>query len=386
MAIALRLVSRRAPVPYPVLLAAAGILVGLLPDIHRGTPSADLILLAFVPGLVFEATLGLDLENLRHNLTAVVLLASLGVAMTVVGVGGLSHLWLGFAWGPAMLLGAIVAPTDPIAVTALLRRLHGPARLTALLEGESLFNDGTGIAVFSAVLGALLSTGGFSAGGTLLRFLLITFGGAAIGLAVGAASLLLRRFVHEREVAILLSLLVAYGSYLAADVSHTSGVVAVVAAGLLVGWRRRSEPRAATTAVLEFWEVLAFVLNAVLFVLIGTVVPTQAVVRAAPLVLVAFLIMLAVRAAPAYLILGIVDPLRRRLPWRWRHLVFWGGIRGALSIALALSVAGRPGIPADISTVAYGVVLLSLIVQGGLVGPVAALLRVGRAVPAPEPA
>jgi CPA1 family monovalent cation:H+ antiporter len=151
VATTLRLVSRTTPtVPYPVLLAVGGIVIGLLPGVRIPTIGPDLILLAFVPGLVFEASLSLDLEELWRRVVPISLLATLGVLLTVIVVGALAHFGLGLDWGSGILLGAIVAATDPIAVVNLLRQVGAPVGLKAILEGESLFNDGTGVAIFSS--------------------------------------------------------------------------------------------------------------------------------------------------------------------------------------------------------------------------------------------
>src|SRR6266853_698574 len=193
IATVLGLVSKRARfVPYPVVLALAGVLVGILPGTPLPRIGADLLLVAFVPGLVFEAALTLDLAELRRRLLPVGLLVTVGVALTVVLIGALTHLLVGFSWADGMLIGAILAATDPIAVVTLLRRVAAPAGLTAILEGESLLNDGTGVAAFSAVLGTIVS-GSPSATDAAFRFLELAAGGAIVGLAVGFALLRTRR-------------------------------------------------------------------------------------------------------------------------------------------------------------------------------------------------
>src|SRR4030081_663966 len=185
LATVLGLVSKRARLlPYPVVLAAAGVVVGLLPGGQLTHIGADVILLAFVPGLVFEAALTLDLPELRRRLLPVSLLATAGVALTVLLIGTLTHLALGFSWASGMLLGSILAATDPIAVVTLLRQLKAPAGLAAILEGASLFHNGTDVATLSVVVATILA-GHPSFGDATVRFAAITAGGAVIGVAVG---------------------------------------------------------------------------------------------------------------------------------------------------------------------------------------------------------
>ena len=375
VATGLRLLSRTTPtVPFPVLLAVGGVLIGLVPGLRLPPVGPDLILLAFVPGLVFEATLSLDLAELWRRVLPVSLLATVGVFLTVVLIGAMAHYGLGLDWASGFLLGAIVAPTDPIAVVTLLRQLGAPRGLEAILDGESLFNDGTGVAVFAAVLGTIV-TGHPSLLDAGLRFVYVTGGGLVVGIVVGAAAVVLLRRVGEAELEILVTLVLAYGSYLAADVVRASGVVAVVAAGLVVARHGSRTGRLQGTQLHGFWTLLAFVLNAVLFLVVGVALPGQRLAAVAGLVLGAYLIMLTARAVPVYGLLAVADPGARAIPWRWRHMTMWGGLRGALSVALALSVAAIPGVDPKVSLIAYGMVVLSLVVQGGLLLPVADLLR-----------
>ena len=372
LAAVLRTLSRRGPVPYAVLLAVAGIGVGALPGVPTAQISPDLILLVFIPGLVFQATVSLDLAELRRMLLPVGLLATVGVAVTVLLIGLLTHAWLGLSWTSGMLLGAVLAPTDPIAVVSVLRQTCAPRRLTTMLEGESLFNDGTGVAVFAALVGALGGSG-VSPAGVAGQFFAITLGGAAIGVACGLIGVALLRAQSEAPADILVTIGIAYGAYLAADVAHTSGIVATVAAGLVIAATARRVVLHGNEMT-DFWQLLAFVLNAILFLLIGTALPTRSLLDVAGMVAATFAIVVAARAVPAYLLLLAVSPRARRIPWRWRHMILWSGLRGALSVALALSLTGRSGVDHRVPLIAYGVVVLSLVVQGGPIRPVVARL------------
>ena len=373
-ATALRLLSRTAPtIPYPVLLAVGGIVIGLIPGLRLPPIGPDLILLAFVPGLVFEASLALDLDEMWRRVVPISLLATLGVFLTVMLIGALAHYGLGLDWANGFLLGAIVAATDPIAVVQLLRQVGAPRGLEAILDGESLFNDGTGVAVFSAVLGTILS-GHPSAMDAGLRFTYVTGVGGAIGLAAGAAAVVALRRVREAELEILITLVLAYGAYLAADVVHASGVVSVVAAGIVVARYGSRTGRLQGTQPHGFWNLLAFVLNAILFLLVGVALPAQRLAAVAGLALGAYAIMLVARAVPVYGLLGLAGLKGSSIPWSWKHMTMWGGLRGALSVALALSVATYPQVNPNVAVLAYGMVVLSLVVQGGLLLPIARLL------------
>jgi len=378
LAALLRLVSQRAPAfPYQVILAAAGVVLGLIPGLPLPKIGPDLLLLAFVPGLIFEAALSLDLQELRKQALPIGLLATVGVFIGTLLLALAAHFVFGMDWTASAVLAAIVAATDPVAVVSVLQRLRVPGGLSAILEGESLFNDGTGVAVFTAVL-ASIAGGAFSAGDASIRFLLITVGGTAVGLISGAAAVLLLRRAEEAELEILTTLVAAYGSYLVADLLHFSGVVAVVVAGLVVARYGHGSKEMKGTQLLGFWHLLAFVLNAVLFVLVGSRLPTTQLIHMLPFAAGLYAAMVIVRAVPVYGLLALSDPRAARIKWSWRVLAFWGGLRGALSVALALVVAETPGIDPRVSTVAYGMVVLSLLIQGGLISPLARVLRLSR--------
>jgi len=184
---------------------------------------------------------------------------------------------------------------------------------------------------------------------------------------------------EDAPLEILATLVIAYGSYLAADLIHASGIVAVVAAGVVIARYGSATGKLHGTQLLGFWNLLAFVLNAMLFILVGAALPAWKLLPVAGLVLATFAIMLATRAIPVYGLLAAGAWRSAPIPWAWRHLTFWAGLRGALAVALALSVAGVAQIDSRVATVAYGVVLLSLLVQGGLIAPVTRALGIERA-------
>jgi CPA1 family monovalent cation:H+ antiporter len=359
------LVRRKLPgwlPPYQVVLALFGIAIGLLPGLPHVRLNSGLILALFIPALVFEAALNLNLAALRQVIRPVALLATAGVVISIGVIGTLIHFIVGLSWPGALLLGAILSPTDPIAVVAVVRRSGAPVQLATLLEGESLFNDGTGAAAFIAILAAT-SSGNFSVSDASLTFILLTVAGALIGAVVGLAGAAVVRSTSWAPLEVVLTIVVAYGSYALAAAVGAAAVMAVAAAGVAMArvgrWGRDTE---------RSWARIVLVLSVVLFTLIGLGLPAYSVLGYAIPILLGFAILLASRALPVYL-LGF------GIPHRWRQLMWWGGVRGAISVALALAATGRPGVDSSVPVIAYGIVVLSLIFQGSVIRPVVGLLR-----------
>ena len=348
--------------PYQVVLAVFGIVVGFTPGLPHVRLGSDLILALFVPALVFDAALNLDLTALQQVIRPVALLATVGVVISIGVIGALIHLVVGLAWPGALLLGAILSPTDPIAVVAVIRRSAAPIQLATILEGESLFNDGTGAAAFIAILAAT-SSGHFSVLDAGLHFLVLTGFGALIGSVVGLAGAAIVRRTSWAPLEVTLTIVVAYGSYAIAAALGVAGVMSVVAAGVAMAsvgrWGRDTE---------RSWARLVLLLSVVLFTLIGVGLPAYNVLGAALPILLGFAILVLSRAIPVYL-LGF------GIPARWRQLMWWGGVRGAISVALALAATGQPGVDSSVPVIAYGIVVLSLVFQGSLIRPALGLLR-----------
>jgi monovalent cation:H+ antiporter, CPA1 family len=370
---AVAVVVRFLPLPYESVLALIGVLVGA--TLGRGAlpvVSGDLILFVLLPGLLFEAGFRLRWALLRQNLVAVVALATVGVGLTTAVVGALGHWALGLTVPFAILLGAMVSATDPVATTALVQRLNIPERLRNLFEAESLANDGTGVVVFAIALAA-------TAGATLapasigLDFIRLAGGGVALGLVVGFAISLVTSRIDDVRVELSLTAVAAYGGYLLGTLAGVSGILVVVAAAIVLGNYGRPRGMSARTqeAADIFWDYTAFVLNTIVFVLIGFAVPVRQLLADPLAVLVGIAVALVARAAAVYLLL---PPLRQRIPLRWQHLLVWGGLRGAVATALALSLAGRGDGYEQVRALTYGVVLTSILLQGVTFEPVARLL------------
>jgi len=354
------IVTRRFRLPYTVVLVVAGLLLSLRSRIEFSlTP--QLILSLFLPPLVFEAAFQLSISELRRNLVSILLLAVPGVVLNMLVVGGVVSAGAGIPLGVALVFGALISATDPVSVIAIFRKLGVPKRLEVLLEGESLLNDGTAIVVFQIALAALLS-GHFSLVDGLFDFVVVAGGGVCVGLALGWLMSRLIAGIDDYLVETTLTTVLAFGSYLLAEQLHVSGVLAVVAAGLVIGNTvSQSMSPTTRTVVNNFWEYIAFLANSAVFLLIGLSLDIRLLVndwRAAVWAIVGVLVS---RALAVYL-LPLVG---RDNPWKWRHVLFWGGLRGAIALALALSLTSALGEHRQtITLMVFAVVLFTILVQG----------------------
>jgi monovalent cation:H+ antiporter, CPA1 family len=380
VAAAVAVLVKRLPLPYVTALALVGAAIGVGPHPPTPTLTRSLIFFAILPGLLFEAGFNLSWGHLRRDLSAVGLLATLGVFLTMAVVAALSRLFLGLPLPVAILFGAMVAPTDPVAVVALFRRLGVSPRLTTILEAESLFNDGTGIVVFGIALAAV-SSGTLSWPSAVLDFLRLTVGGLALGAILGVLLSWLTARLDDPQIEITFTAIAAYGGYLLAETLHVSGILAVVAAAVVLGsyGRTHGMSRKTSAAVDAFWAYVAFLLNSAVFLLIGLSVPLADVLARWPVIVGAGAVVLAARALAVYGIFGSIRLIKVRLDMRSQHVLVWGGLRGAVAVALLLSIPGsvRAQI-GDVPALVYGVVLLTLVVQGITIGPLAARLGLRR--------
>jgi monovalent cation:H+ antiporter, CPA1 family len=358
------MLSRRLGQPYIVGLVVAGFLIALLPNSPDLPLSRELIFNIFLPPLVFEAALQLDWRRFRDELPLTLTLAFLGVAIAALVVGGGMHWLAGWSWIGAALFGVLIAATDPVSVIASFREIGCLPRVSMVVEAESLLNDGVA-AVGFAVVSAIAIGSSPGAAGVIPSFLWTLGGGTMIGLAVSAAILLVVGRTEDPLVEITLTTVAAYGSFLIAEQFHASGIISALAAGLLTGsFGSRFLSDQGRDRVRWAWEYFAFLANSFVFILIGMSVANQPLHRLGSVAPIAILLVLAGRAMSIYPLSALFIRSRWRLKASFQHTLFWGGLRGALALALALAVPATVPERSAIILTAFVVVAFSILVQG----------------------
>jgi Na+/H+ antiporter len=387
-----RAVASRLGVPEAIVLVVLGVLAGLIPQVPNIDLPPDLVLVLFLPPLVYNASFLSAPRESRENAVPITGLAFGATAATIAAVAAVTRLVLpGVGWAPALAFAAAVAPTDAVAATSVLNRLGAPTRVVTILEGESLINDGVALTVFGLAVEAMAHP--FTFGHGVTRLAEVVFGGIAFGLVVAVAVERVRRHVHDPASQILISLITPFVAYIPAEELKVSGVLATVVTGAYLGTRADGliQP-ASRVAGTMFWRTLIFLLESALFVLLGLELRsladhlpaehTASLLAGAAAAVVA--VVVAVRLAWE---LG-VSPLTRflpghrggfvRNPWRQRLVIGWGGMRGAISLAIALSIPtmlnGGPFTERPTLVFLAAVVVVATLIGQGLT--LAPLLRV----------
>jgi monovalent cation:H+ antiporter, CPA1 family len=360
------MVSRKLGLPYIVGLVIAGFFVALLPNSPVLPLSRGLIFNIFLPPLVFEAALQLEWRRFREELPLTLTLALVGVGLAAALVAAAMHYALGWSWIGALLFGVLIAATDPVSVIASFREMRVEPRLSMLVESESLLNDGVAAVAF-ALLSAIAAGASTGAGHVLPEFLWTMGGGVIFGVTVSGVILLISGRTDDHLVEITLTTVAAYGSFLIAEHFRASGVIAALAAGLMVGnvgWMGAISDEG-RDHVRSAWEYFAFLANSFVFILIGMNEANQPLrefgsVTAA----VGVVAVLAGRLVSVYPLAALFVPSRWRVPPSYQHVLFWGGLRGALALALALAVPATVPERNQIIVTAFVVVAFSILVQG----------------------
>ncbi len=385
----LGVLARIVRVPYPVTLVLGGAVIGFLPGVPSVELDPDLVLLIFLPPLLYGAAFFTSVRDLRRNAKPIALLAIPLVLVTMAAVALVAHHAIGLDWGPAFVLGAIVSPTDAVAPAEIMRRIGAPRRLITIVEGENLTNDWTALVLYRFAIAAVV-TGSFSVWEAIPKFVGTGVGGVAIGLVAGRIIREVRARIDDPPTEITISLLSGYAAYLPAVELGLSGVIAAVTVGLYMGWHT---PQLTTPLMrlqgIAVWEMLTFILNALLFLLVGLQLPgvvdglsghsageliwwglLVSVVVIGMRLLWMFLVPSAVRMSDRRASEG-----PRRAPPAERLAVGWAGMRGSVSLAAALAIplqtdagAGFPNREL-IVFLAFGVILVTLVGQGLTLGP-----------------
>jgi Na+/H+ antiporter len=378
-------------VPLPILLVLGGVVLSFIPGLPHVALPPDVVLVAILPPLLYSGAFFTSLRDLRTNRRPIAFLAFGLVGVTMATVAVVAHEWIGLPWAVAFALGAVVSPTDALAATEIASRLGAPRRIVSLVEGESLVNDGTALVLYKAAVGVALGAS-FSLLGTSARIVLNVVGGIAVGLAVGFVVRQVRRRIDDPPIEVAIAVLSGYLAYLPAAALGVSGVLAAVTIGVYMGWYTPELTNERTRLSGDaFWEIFVFLVNALLFVLVGlqlrgiidglsgslsTLELTgYAALVCATVILVRIVCVPIFAYVPRFLFRSIRehDPYP---PWQWPVIISWAGIRGAVSLAAALAL------PIDfphrglILFLTFSVIVATLVLQGLTLPALIRLLRV----------
>ena len=371
--------ARLANIPYPIVLVVGGLALGFAPGLPEIQLAPELVLVIFLPPLLYSAAFFANLRELRSNARGISMLAVGLVLATMCAVAVVAHAVVdGLPWAAAFALGAIVAPTDPLAATTVARRLGVPRRIVTVVEGESLVNDGTALVAYRVAVSAAVG-GSFSLWSAGLEFVLGAAGGVVVGIVVGWIISEIRRRLDDVPVEITISLLSGYAGYIPAEALHASGVLAAVTVGIVVGWRA---PRISTAGMrlqgYAVWETLVFLVNALLFVLIGLQLrliidslsgasPAMLLAQAAAVSLAVILARIAWMFTMPYVVRALdrrPTQRERRGDWRQRMVIASSGMRGAVSLAAALALPGNFPHRNIVLFLTFAVIFTTLVLQG----------------------
>jgi Na+:H+ antiporter len=369
--------NRFSGLPYTIALVLVGLVIGItriVPGPEQLGFSRDLIFFVFLPPLLFQGALHLEFNRLLRHFWPIFIFSIAGVAVSTLVIGGVFSLVGGMTSVlVALLFGSMLSPTDPVSVLALFKRAGVSPDLKHLVEGESLFNDGTSIVLFTILMELLVKGGDASVGGAMLSFVKVSGGGLILGIGLGYITWLFLKQFDDPVLETTACLVLAVGSFYLAEKMHLSGVIATVAAGLLIGnhGRRLSMSPRVSQMVEGTFEVIDFVVNSMLFLMIGLemqIIGLDDWTTHLPLVGAGILGLLLARALVVYPFWHMMNLAGTQRPGKWAHVLFWGGLRGSIPIALLLGLMRQEGFPEEFKkpllVAGFGVVLFSLVVQG----------------------
>lgn len=361
---AVAVAAKRIGVPYNVALVVIGLLLVFANVFPHEPLESEVVLVAFLPVLVFEAALSTDADSLRTSSRPILALAVPGVAISLVGTAAVATFALGLPFSAALLLGALLSITDTVSVLLAFRSIRVPHRLAAIMEGESLFNDGTALVLVS-LAATVVATGHVDVATTTRSLLLAIVGGVAMGAIGGSVGAVALERTPDHLTGILASGVLVFATSLFAERIHASPVIAVVVAGLIVGRaaRRALEP-SRILALYGFWEAICFGINVLLFVLVGMQIDARMFLTEAGSILAAILALHVGRAVAVYGCFAVLRALKREaIPSKWQHIMVFGNIKGALSMAAVLGLPATMPHRARLITIVFGVTFVTLMTQ-----------------------
>ena len=384
IASAVAVIARRINLPYTIALVAVGLALGALQLLHPPSLTQELLYTVFLPPLIFEAAIHLRASELWRDGWPIATLVFPGViASTLLTAAVMVPVSMHFTqidaitWPVGILFGAAVAATDPVAVVSLFNKLGAPRRLRLLIESESLLNDGTSIVVFILAMQYILGHLGTPQDAVVDFFRIVGFG-LLVGTIVGLATSAVMHHVDDAMITITLTTIAAYGSFLIADKFGVSGVMSTVAAGLITGGKGLSEILfpSIRLATESFWEYIAFAMNSLIFLLMGFAVNLTLLWELFPIILIAYISVLTARFFVVTGTWAVFYPTHYKFPFSWATVMVWGGLRGALSMVLALSIPDSFALKELIVTLVFGVVLISIFIQGLTMSPLMKILGI----------
>jgi CPA1 family monovalent cation:H+ antiporter len=360
---AVAIIAKRIAIPYNVALVVVGlvlVLLNMLPD----TPmEPSLVLMVFLPILVFQGALSADDVSMRHAARQILTLAIPGVALSLIATAVIAAWEIGLPFPVALLLGAVLAITDTVSVLLAFRSVRVPHRLAAIMEGESLFNDGTALVLVGVTSTVVLQ--GYADPAQIGRMLLLAIiAGLVIGAAFGTLGAMVLRHAPDDLTALLSSIVTVFGTSLITEMLHGSAVIAVVVAGVMVGreMRARLEP-SRVLALQSFWEFAAFLINVWLFLLVGMQLQSELLLQEAWTIVLAVIALHVGRAVAVYGCFGALHLAGDSVPWRWQHVMVFGNIKGALSMAAVLALPAGIAYRERLIAIVFGVTLVTLVTQ-----------------------
>ncbi len=370
------LVRNHERLSFTSILLFVGVFVAIFGVSFDIELTSEVVLMVLLPAIIFHGTTTLNVRRLWRNILLIGILTLVGLPLSVVILGGIGTVAFGFPLIISLLFATIVLPTDPAAVLSLFEEFGVTERLAVTIEGESVFNDGVAIVIFSALIELHESTTGSTASLLTLAGLadvatevvIVGGGGLVLGSVVGYLAHIAMRRLDDEMAMLMLTVLVAYGSFLIAEhYIGLSGILAVVGAGLLMGAHETTHEKMTATEyhVQEFWTTVAFLMTTVLYILIGAEIQTATFVQNADLVALAVLLVFVVRALTIYPVVTVTNfSLRRPIPLNWQHIMVWGGLHTVVPVALVLSLPETVPFRQELQVMVFGVAVISTIVQG----------------------